>query len=309
MNRHSVYLTVMLVGCASVAFVPVSIRGQDKDEKYTIKIKSPQAKQSFDVTSTGKKSVSFKVVDANQNVAVDKAEDKTTKFIYREVGLEKPDKEPKFTKLQRHYSTAERRTDGKRLTLPYQGKTLSITKEKHGSYEFTLDGGEKLSIAESSELIEEFNKGGGLAGVMELLLARGEPVAVGETWKVDAAKLAEGFEKNANLSIDPAKSTLSGKLVRAYKKDGRQFGVIDLTIDLAVTAFIQDGNKLPTKDSGFKVNLECDLCIDGSADQSSVKGTFEANIRATVEQNGMQLTLTIGLQGEAHQTRREAAKK
>lgn len=308
MNKHVMHLAVLLAVPAGLAVVPLPAAGQDKAEKYTLKIKSPQAKQAFDVVSTGKKSISFKVVDANQNVAVDKTEDTITKFIYREVGLEKPAKEPKFTKLERHYSTAERRANGKRVTLPYQGKTLSITKEKHGGYEFALDDGEKLSIDESTELIEEFNKGG-LGGVMELLLGRSEPVTVGETWKVDAAKLAEGFEKNANLTIDPAKSTLSGKLVRAYKKDGRQFGVIELTIDLAVTAFIQDGNKLPTKDSSFKLNLECDLCIDGSADQSAIKGTLEANIRATVEQNGMQLTLTIGLQGEVNQTRREAGKK
>lgn len=308
MNKHVVRLAVLLAVPAGLAVVPLPTVGQDKAEKYTLKIKSPQPKQAFDVVSTGKKSISFKVVDANQTVAVDKAEDKATKFIYREVGLEKPAQEPKFTKLERHYSTAERRVNGKRVTLPYQGKTLSITKEKHGSYEFTLDDGEKLSIDESSELIEEFNKGG-LGGLMELLLGRSQPVTVGETWKVDAAKLADGFEKNANLAIDPAKSTVAAKLVRAYKKDGRQFGVIELTIDLAVTAFIQDGNKLPTKDSAFKLNVECDLCIDGSADQSAIKGTLEANIRATVEQNGMQLTLTIGLQGEVNQTRREAGKK
>jgi hypothetical protein len=304
LKRTFLLLTLLL----NVLVALPAVFSSQEPAKYLLKLKAPQAKQPVEVTSTGKKSISFKVVDGNQNVAVDKAEEKTTRVVYREIGLEKPAGSGRFTKLERQYSTAERRVDGKRVTLPYQGKTLRITKEKHGSYEFRLDDGDKLTIDQSLELIEEFNKGG-LQPLLDGLLARPAPVAVGETWKEDPAKLADGFEKNANLTIDPAKSTIAGKLVRVYSKDSRQFAVIDLTIDLAVTALNQDGQKLPAKDSFFKLQLECDLCIDGSLEHSTIKGTILVDVRATVEQNGMQLALTIGAQGELNHSRREVAKK
>ena len=83
------------------------------------------------------------------------------------------------------------------------------------------------------------------------------------------------------MKADAQNSTIGGKLLKAYKKDGAQFGVIELTITLLVTEIDLGGNFAKTKDgSKAVVKLTIDTCIDGTvhSEESKREGTSDLSL-------------------------------
>jgi hypothetical protein len=274
-------------------------------QEYPIKLAKPGPGEAFQVKVENNTDVDFKLLDAGGNAVMDKKEVKGHLFIFREVGLERGPAGGDLVKLKRTYKKAQRTVDGDRRTLPFQGETVLINK-KEGASTFQIEDGEVVEGEDAKELAEEFNKGG--AGkLLEVFLPK-KAVKVNEAWAFDTAMLAKDFMKDGKIEIDAAKSTGAGKLLRVYQKNGRQFGVIELTVTLPVTALINDGNKTPTKQGKLVIKVESDRAIDGSLDESLLKVSFDGDIRGEINANGMDFGLEIMIRGRVEEQRTPVTK-
>ncbi len=292
---------VFWLAALAVAVGPLAASAQE----YAVKVKRPGLGDKTRGKVRDEFKVEFKVLDKDNNAVMEADETKTHKFDFREVGLERAAAGDELVSIKRHYEHAERTVKGTRETLPYQGKTVLIEK-KDGRYQFRIDGGETLEGKDAEELNEDFNKGGLRKLVSEHFLPR-KAVKVGDTWKYDVAPLAKAFSGDGKLEIDDAKSTGSGKLLKAYTKNGRQYGIIELTMEFPITHIDHDGNKVPVKGGKMTIQLQADTCIDGSLGDSRLTGNVSGDVRAEINANGMDLTLVIAIRAKVDDQRTVAA--
>jgi hypothetical protein len=270
-------------------------------QEYVIKVKQPGLGDKSQVKITDTSEIQFKVLDNGGNALQDKKETKAHKFDFREIGLERAPVGEDLVRLKRVYEHGERTIDGTRQTLPYQGKTLLIAKEG-GKFHFQIEGGEVIEGKDAEELQEEFNKGDFRKLFNDAFLPR-KAVPVNESWKFDVTPLAKDFSKDGKIEIDDAKSKGTGKLLKVYQKNGKQFGVIELTIEFPVISLNDADKKSPTKDGKITIKVERDGCIDGSVDTSHLKLSFDGDIRADLNVNGMDLSLVITVRALAEELR------
>ncbi len=274
-------------------------------QEYAIKLAKPAPGDQFQVKIDNSSETDFKLLDANGQAVMDKKELKSHQLTYREVCLERGPAGGDLTKLKRTYKKAQRTLDADRRTLPFQGETVLIEK-KDGAFTFQIEGGEAVEGEDAKELNEEFNKGG--AGkLFELFMPR-KAVKVNEPWTFDVGMLVKDFTKDGKIEIDAAKSTGAGKLLKAYRKNDKQCGVIELTITLPITHLIHDDNKTPTKEAMLVIRLEKDGTIDGSLAESQLKVTFDGDIRGGINANGMDFGLEITIRGKVEEQRSPAAR-
>jgi hypothetical protein len=196
-------------------------------------------------------------------------------LLYTEHVLERPDMGKPPTRLKRVYDKAEMRgakgPDGKEQPqLPYHNQTLLI--EKNGQrYEFRIEFGP--AVMDEPNLEAEFN-GVDLETQKRLFLPPG-PVAAGKTWSIDAKQLLHGFDKTAQVTVGKAEG--SGKLVKVYDSDGRKYGVVECTIELAFKDTSRDDKAKGelTTDQSLKLKITFDGCIDGTFADGRVTMTSE----------------------------------
>jgi hypothetical protein len=258
-----------------------------RNDSYTIKIKksaqgdiSKQEKQETDLSS-------FKLEGPDGKVLQDKKEERSVTQAYKETILAK-EKGKKATKLRREYTRAAVKTGDKETTLPYEGKTVLIEK-KEGKYHFTLEDGKELTGKDAELLNRSFNKGGDDSEDedMQKAFLPNKPVKQGDAWKIDAEAMTKAFEKGTSqpLPVDKEKAKGEGKLLRAYKKGDREYGDIDIDLDIPLkgdfplgkgqTAPIQSGSKMT-----MKVQLK-NVCIDGTTSDGTSDVTFDMDLGAT----------------------------
>jgi hypothetical protein len=296
---------VLLVRILSVAVVFGLVAGPawgQGDKAYTIKIKKLGKGQSERVEKAEQSTQAVKVMDNNGNLIEEKEEKKARDFVYVETVLEQKGSQ-KATKLTRKYEKAVETKEGKDTTLPFQGKTVLIEK-KGDKYEFRVEGGEELTGEAAEALNKEFNKKGQLddATLVKLLLPD-RAVKVGESWQIDSKVIEKAFGEGAELELAPGKTAATGKLVRAYKKGGRQYGVITLHLRLMPKSVSQKGNKIPLQpNSQMTLEMTVDTCIDGSSTNHTATFRGDAAIEALLPNpdNPMaRLALTIRGKGNS----------
>jgi hypothetical protein len=210
--------------------------------------------------------------------------------------------------LRRRYRQAERTVEGKPQPLPYAGKAVLI-EQQEGRYKFRIVGGEELNAAEARELHEEFNnERPQLPRVAASWLLPKAPVRPGESWAVDPTLFLQDLSKPDNVKLQTGKVTATGKLLRAYRKEGRQHGVIEVRIDVPITSFVSAGaEKVKVKASKLTVRMVADACIDGSSFAYRLKGTMEHDFEGTLVLSGTKLRSRF--QRDFFESRQEAGKK
>ena len=271
-----------------------------RDDGYTIKIKKSGqgnvTKQDKEETDNS----SFKLEGPDGKALKENKEERAVTQAYKETVLEKKEGK-KATKLRRAYTKAVVKVGDKETTLPYQGKTVVIEK-KDGKYHFTIEGGAELTGKDAELLNRAFNKGGDDSDSddLEKAFLPKKPVKEGDTWTIDGPAIVKAFEKGAAqpIPVDKDKASGKGKLLRAYKEGGRQYGdfVIDLDVPLkgefplgpGQTAPIQAGSKM-----AMKVQLK-KACIDGTASDGNVEVAFNMELTATFKgPDGKEYKITI----------------
>lgn len=275
-------------------------------QEYTLKLKQAPTGAAVAVQQHDQFKLEFKLTDGGGNAIQSKKEARELKFAYRETGLVKPDDAAQFTSLKREYQKAERSVAGVKEALPYQGKTVVLDR-KEGKYSFRIDGGDELDGKEAEELNDEFNKGNLKSLNRDTFLPK-NPVKVGDPWKLEVTPIGRELARSSNFALDEAKSTGTGKLLRVYRKGGRQFGVIETVMDFTITHLVdpKSGVRTPCQDSSVRLKSVTDTCIDGAREQSVTRSSWTSDVRAEFNDGGQKLTLTVAVRGTLEESRAEA---
>lgn len=163
---------------------------------------------------------------------------------------------------------------------------------KNGKHSFTIDG-KDLAGDDVKFLREEFNEEdtkSNPAGFEELFLPK-NAVAVGETWKLEIDDVAKPFAKA--MEFDASKSTAGGKLIKAYKKDNKQFGIFETELHLAITKILSGPIPMQlSRGSVTKIIVQFDGCIDGSINTGTTKMSMEMQMAGTLKNpNGVEVKM------------------
>lgn len=273
-----------------------SALAQDKDA-VTIKIASPQAGQRVKVTIDEKTNTKTVFTVAGKEQAKDEV--KTKSLIYIDDVIENPKNERKANKLKRTFEKALLSKDGTEKTLPVEGKTVLIEKND-GKYSFKLDGpeldGESLKLLE-----DEFNKPD-QKDSRDVMFPK-KAVKPGETWKIDSDEILKAIG-TGGPTFDKNKVAASGTLVKTYKKDGRQYGVIDFVFEAPITGF-GENSPLTVKEGKMIMKLSGDGCTDGSTPTGT--STQKLTLDAVVNTQG--IDLKVHVDGTESRTTQELPKK
>lgn len=195
---------------------------------------------------------------------------------YKETTVEAED-DGTPVKVKRHYLKAETTEKEKTTALPYQGKTVLIEK-KEGKYRFRLEGGAELK--EAATLDKEFNGAQKPAPEFDKTVLPGRPVSVGEAWQLDRKALIAAWGKDLGLAqADEADMKGTGRLLKAYQRDGRQYGVLRVEATIPLKAVDSEGKQQKLEaGSGMTIEMELDACIDGSRHDGTMKVTSESRL-------------------------------
>jgi hypothetical protein len=225
-------------------------------------------------------------------------EDSKVAVFVNEIITPGADADSKPLKLKRTYEKYASKKAGKDEPNPPLNTAILIEK-KGDKYEFTADGKPLGEFAKT--LDNEFNKP---EGPKTKDMLPGKPVKPGETWKIDAAKIAKALNERDKVPIDAEKTTMTGKLVKTYKKDGRLFGVMEFTL---AGAFKEDTQDKVTIKAGstLAITFTVDACIDGTDPASTMKGTISFKVLAETEG----AALTLSTDGNTHETEELLPKK
>jgi hypothetical protein len=259
-------------------------------EAITIKIAAPKPGDRSKVTIEDKTvtRTAFKVGEKVET----KDEVKTKSLVYIDDIIENPMSAKRATKLKRTFEKAVVAKDGKKLNLPVEAKTVLIEK-KGDKYFFSIDGkavtGDALRILE-----DEFNRAG--TGEVRDIMFPKKPVQPGEPWKVDAKELVKALGEQGPTFAEGGISA-DGRLVKAYKKGGKQFGVIEFNFAAPLTS-LGPKNPVTVKDGKMTMKLSGEGCIDGTV------ATGKSNSRLSLELTGstMGIDLKVGVENTENRT-------
>jgi hypothetical protein len=264
----------MVAGTCAL-FLGVTALAQDAVE---IKIAKPKAgervKQTREETSDSK----FTITVGGNEMAKNEKKSKSLVYVEEVEAVEAGG--DRATKLKRTYEKAQLTSDGNTDKLDIEGKTVLIEK-KGDKFQFTIDG--KDVDADSRKLLDaEFNKED-KSDPRDVMFPK-KAVKPGDSWKIDGGSLAKSLAKD--LVLDKDKLEATGKLVKAEKRGGKQFGTIDIKIAAPITGL---GEKSPIKVTEGKLDLTMtgDGVIDGTSSEG--KSTTAMKIAITGSGDGFEL--------------------
>jgi hypothetical protein len=275
---------VLVVGCKKNTSTTGPEGGGDPNATYTIKLREEQKGDKTEVSET--QTGTFEIAFPGQKAEKEK-EDKKVTFT-QEIQEMPAGGQP--TKLTRTYTVAQKYDEkkGGMKPLPLEGKTVTIEK-KGESYEFTSDG-KKMDIGDSAGLWGEFNAKKAKKGEIEELLPK-NPVKIGESWNIDPAAVSAFGGGDDSFKVDPAKSKMTGKLAKVYTKDGKQWGTIDIDIDITFDPNASKG-KGPTGGT-MKVSGTFDTVIDGSSREGTLKFNIKLNLSGKEKGNETSMAVDV----------------
>ena len=277
MKRHSALVVI-------ASFVVVaSVLAQ---EGITIKLKERGEGEAALIKKKETTTTNVKVTDGKGNLVADKKENKIEVQEYKETIIKRQgSKSP--TKLERAYSKVQLTQDDETTDGPPNGKTVLIEK-KGEKYTFTYKDGTEVTGKALEALAKGFDRKSDESAEIEKMVMPKGAVKVGQTWKIDMPKIVAELSKQGGMELDDAKSTGQGTLVKAYKKNGRQFGEMKFKMEMPVKS-VGTGIQQLKFMAGAKIAMDFTLdgCIDGSADAGVMKmkmimtGTADAGAGAS----------------------------
>jgi hypothetical protein len=251
-------------------------------QSYTLKIKgAPDVGKSVTVKENAKVNIAFSVAIDNNVLKEEKKVEESEKQ-YVEKALAANDKgQP--TKFSRAYSKALKGDEGNLDKLSYDGKTI-VFERKNGKFEASALGGD-VEEKDINELLKSVNNKDD-AG-----FAPKNAVKVGDTWTLPKEALGS-FLGELKDGADFDKFKGQGKLVKAYMKDGKQWGTLDIALAVPVKKF---GPLDLDKGIPFELKLTLDTAIDGSSTANQIKGTLKVEGKSQFEQNGQTVMLDVSV--------------
>jgi hypothetical protein len=208
---------------------------------------------------------------------------------------------------RRQYERAISKKDGNESRYVYHGKGVVIEK-KGEKYVFIMDGGRELSEADATALTKEFNAKKSELDLEEAILPK-KLVSVGESWKIDMKPIVADLDNSGSLRFDPNRATGTGKLTKVYRQSTRQFGVMEIKLDLPIKAMMQ-GDKEVAADPGSKATMTItfDACIDGSVHVGTMNMKLNVQLNATTMATEGRTKISVLVTGTMQDSRKEASK-
>jgi hypothetical protein len=227
---------------------------------------------------TGKLNVSFTIggMEKKDNISNSK------KIVFTEEILAKKAEDKHATKLRRTYSVHETTENGETTKASFVGKPILIERKADG-YSITVNG-KPLPEDEAPELYKKFDSTRDDEPENSDFLPE-KAVKVGESWTVPKEKSTKMFESlnQDKMKVDTKKSSIQGKLLKTYEKDGARFGVLEIKFQMFITAMDLGGQELDTtKASVMTVVGTVDTCIDGSVLYEKSKMNVDINVTAEI---------------------------
>jgi hypothetical protein len=284
--RRRLFAVLVLAG-------PVLAVTAAEPESYTIKLKSePDIGKPVLVRETKKNRGSIKLSAGDRLINEDKP-NITEEEEYTETILAVADKQPQ--KYKRTYIKAFVDNGEKVLARSYEGRTVLFEK-KDGKWVVQVQGKPALNDFDEKQLLALANEQS--TGGLEKLFAPDRPVKVGESWTVEPKLLKEGLGKAGELDLTRSKG--EGRLARAYKKDGKQMGVVDVHVTLAYKTL----NSMPFAEPAIAdLRLSVDMPIDGSSSHGTATMSSKLTGKSQFEDKGMKLTAELNINVSGKQVR------
>lgn len=299
MLTRSIPLALLLaaVGCSKKPPEPGENPGGDPKggaAEYTIKLRPEQKGDEVHVVKTrdGESTTTF-----GKNKPQTKKEQ--YRYEYTETVLEMPAGSPKPTRSDRAYKTAKRTDNrGELKPLSFEGNTVEVQVSPfEGIGYIFIVGGNAVQPPDRNDLVLEFqggekpDKDAPPKPRIEDMLPK-TPVRVGEDWTLDFSAI-KAFAGEMPFTLDREKSKVAGKLTKAYRKDGQQWGVIDMKI----TMVMAPATKGPQLSGTITADVTIDGVIDGSsrARTSKLKGGGKLSAPAG---KGVEVVVDLGITQE-----------
>ncbi len=228
-------------------------------QTYTIKIKrDPGEGKSVLVREVDRQGGYARVLDGAGKVLEEQKPDVMKEVEYTTTILKTG--QPRPLKFKRTYTKATVTQGAKSIALPYQGRTLVFEMGAKGNtYQAVAEGTPELKPEQFGDVLRTLNDDD---EDKDRLFLPGKPVRVGEAWVVDARKIADKWGKDFGGEVDTARAQVTGKLLRAYEKNGQQWGTVEVSIDLPFKSM----RGLTLAEPGtFSFKAVMDTAIDGSA--------------------------------------------
>lgn len=241
-----------MVSMALILFCRASTDGGDSDPKvaYTIKLRVRQIGETCHVTETVRTS-SPTIRESSGAEPTLQVETHTTSFAFTEEVQARTAAGDVLSRAQRAYTTAEVSAEGKTRSLSFAGKTVLIERQPNKVYTFKIQGGAAVKEEDAEHFTGAFNSA---KSTNHQACLPTKPVKVNEVWDLSTGR--KGTQPTAG-----AKTTGTGKLIRVYQQDGRQYGVFTLHLEMVATP-------------GFPA-ISADITFDGCIDGTSTDGTLK----------------------------------
>jgi hypothetical protein len=96
------------------------------------------------------------------------------------------------------------------------------------------------------------------------------------------------------MKFDEAKCKATGKLLKAYKKDGLQYGEFEIKSELSVTEIDLNGQAAKVEPGGtVKFTIHFDGCIDGSQTVGTAKINMAIKLTGKFDMDGKAVSVEI----------------
>lgn len=246
----------------------------------------------------------------------------SSKETYTEEVLEKKMGARQPTRLTRAFTTCESTAHDMETAPAVYANDKVLIENKAGKYRISV-GEKELKAADAPALFGEFD--GSDLGFDNADFLPKAPVKIGESWEVPAAirekvykslgtgpvkidvavSAGDGKGTKGASKIDVEKSKVGGKLLKAYKKDGAQYGHFELTIAMFVTEISMGDLAKTVEGSKIVYKYTFDSCIDGTDPFEDT--TLEISYEIAVMLDGKNTILMCGTTKSTEKTR--SAKK
>jgi hypothetical protein len=268
-------------------------------DTYAVKVKrDPDPGKGTLVKSTEKHSGTLKILDGDGKAVQEVKVSEEKEEVYTKTVLERGDK--KARKYKKTFEKAVRTADGKAMPLAYQGRTV-VYELKDGKYQVSVEGTPELEKHVLDELTKAENSGS--PDVYDVLLPK-KPVGVGDKWSLAGKDVAKSFAEENVMTLDPDQTKGDAKLTKAYQKDGHQFGVIEVTLKLAITS----NNGVTFDPPGtMDMKMTVDAAIDGSTPAGTVTMSGKIEGKGVLKQAG--LTTAVDFHIDASARKEQSAEK
>lgn len=263
------------------------------DYTYTIKFKELGKGDTGSYDITEKIELLVQVANAGGEKLLDLSIKGDLKTVFWQRVQEKPAGEAP-TKLLRGYGEARLTLMGEKNILPVEGKRVRIERSGNKAgyvIEGVKEGGGKFDKLLRAELDDSLS--------MSVFLPT-KPLKLKESWRFDAKPLADYVSgRLAEFQFDLSKLDGFGRLTEVYEKDGKPFAKLVTYLEIPIKSFTAEGKKfLMRKGDKMVVQVNFDICMDGSTHVGTVKVAPYVSINTVTDVENQKVTMKLVYKGE-----------